>query len=156
VKRTGDWGRKKPLPRTGISRRGALVRNAATTRAAAKPRKPLVSKSKPVTPEERRARNLVALRSEGRCEGCQFTRATDWAHRKGAAQGGPWCPSNGLHLCRLCHDWAHHEPDAARALGWMVRRKHDHTLIPVQLPAHGLVLLGTDGSITPATEKDAA
>ncbi len=113
-------------------RRAALLRQSARTREAAeKPRKPLVSKPAPVTPEERRARRLVRARSNGVCEGCDRARAAHWAHRV-RRDVGPWCPSNGLDLCAACHTgWAHANPTA-----------------PVRLALHGWVLLDPDGGFT--------
>ncbi len=145
-------------PRTSQLRRaGALRRQSERTReAAAKPRKPLVSKPKPVTAEEKRARRLVKARSNECCEGCDMARAAHMSHRIAEGQGGPWCPSNLMHLCAACHlVWAHANPTDAKAAGWIVHPNHDHTVIPVRHALHGLVLLDCDGGWTTYSEEAA-
>lgn len=53
------------------------------------------------------AKEITAGRSGGWCEtrlfGC-FGRALDWHHRRNHGQGGLWQASNGLHICRRCHE----------------------------------------------------
>lgn len=117
-----------------------------------------------MTAEEKRARRLVYARSGHVCEGCGQARAAEWAHRV-RRDVGPWCPANGLHLCndlsarpgkRGCHEWSSRvERARGEALGWVLHTSRDYLTTPVWLPAHGLVLLGADGSITP-TERSAA
>jgi hypothetical protein len=132
-----------PLPRSSLPlRRTGLVSTSALTR------KPFVAKPAKRSPEETRARAGLRRRSGGRCEGCPADVATDYAHRTGRAQGGLWCPSNALHLCRRCHSWAHSEPEMARSVGWMVRRSEDPATIPALLHGRGWVLLNPDGSMT--------
>lgn len=119
------------------------------------PRKP--TKRPTVSPEERSARQVVKARAAGRCEGCGTTGPTDWSHRIGRAVGGPWCPTNGLALCRVrCHRRVGEDPTAARdELGWRLRS----TDRPVELPARhwqmGFVLLDADGGMTPVDPDDA-
>jgi hypothetical protein len=117
-------------------------------------RTPLAAKRKARTSDETSARRLVAARSQGVCEACGQRPASEWAHRVGKAQGGPWSADNGLHLCGPdgCHLWCHHNPEAARALGWMLLRSQDPLTVPVQHARYGLVLLTADGGWTPVEE----
>lgn len=139
-----------------------------TPLAAGPKRVAFVSKRPTVTPEERRARKLVGLRSRGRCEGCLRPGPTEWAHRVSRAQGGPWSAVNGLALCGDltgghaptagggCHPWSHSA--AGRPIcekrGWILRRNQDPATVPV-LFARGLVLLAADGSVTPYNREAA-
>lgn len=111
-----------------------------------------------VSREEREARRLVRERSEGTCEGCGRAPATDYAHRVGRAQGGPWCPTNALHLCRPCHSWSHAWPVEARSVGWLLRSHDNPQTFPALLHGRGLTYLTTDGDYRPAPpiEGDAA
>lgn len=118
-------------------------------------RKPL-STSTSVSPEERRARRLLAERSGGVCECCDMRRATDASHRKRRTQGGPWCPANLLHACRSCHllidDPTQPTP---RYCGWHLDRNQDPLTVPVFLPARDRwVLLDADGGVTPCGPPD--
>ena len=121
-------------------------------------RTPMRRKPARRTSEETRARRLVRDRAEGRCEGCGRAPGVEWAHRVSRAQGGPWCPSNGLLLCGPggCHHWSHLNPEAARQWGWMLRRHQDPATSPVLHAWHGWVYLGADGSVTPVTDREAA
>lgn len=141
-----------PLSRsTPLSRRSALRARSVSSVGGdggrperAKPTRPKVS------PEERTARRIVASRSHGRCEGCWREPATDWAHRKARSQGGPWAASNGMHLGRTCHSWAHANPRKARDLGWILRSTDDPLTVPAFLAWRGWHLLADDGEITAA------
>jgi len=100
--------------------------------------------------DEALARRLVADRAGGRCELCGKAGHLDWSHRRARKHGGPWAPSNGMHLCRRCHSWAEHEPVLADAGGWrIVHRDPVPGEIPVWLGAGvipcGWYLLGDDG-----------
>ena len=136
---------------TPLKRTATLARAGVPLRRSPLPRAPMRRKSVARSPEETRARDLVAVRSGGRCEGCGAAPATDWAHRVGRAQGGPWCPSNGLHLCGPdgCHRWSHANPAAARSVGWMVRRGENPATVPALLHGRGWVQLTPSGLITP-------
>lgn len=145
-------------------RRSPLVRRTPLSRGSGMPptvggltRMAIARKRVARSPEEARARRVVTARADGRCEARGCPDPTDWAHRVGRAQGGPWCPSNGLALCRSCHQWCDHagNRDEAEALGWMLRRRHDPAATPVLLHRHGWVLLDPAGGITP-TERGAA
>lgn len=58
------------------------------------------------------------MRVQGVCLG----RYREFSHRWAEGQGGLWLPSNGLASCGLagCHGWLHRNPDAAKALGWII------------------------------------
>lgn len=82
---------------------------------------------------EHQARRIVRERSAGFCELCRAP-ATDYAHRRSRAQGGPWRPSNACHMCHACHMWTEAEPAAAAAGGWrLVHDNRDPALVPVWL-----------------------
>lgn len=164
LRRTGDWPRKKPLRSSKPLVPGAPVRSAPLARRSSVSgvasglvvgRQPLKPSRPKVTAEERNARKVLAARSEGRCEGCQREPATDWAHRVARSQGGPWVASNGLHLGRGCHGWAHANPVRARELGWILRSTDNPRAVPAFLAGRGFHLLADDGEITP-TEGAAA
>jgi hypothetical protein len=79
----------------------------------------------------------VRNRSSGVCERCDSKIATDMHHRMKRSIGGH-SPENVVHLCRVCHDWAHANGVQARATGWIVpsqRRitRGDITNIPIRL-----------------------
>ncbi|OQO89904.1 hypothetical protein B1813_18865 [Saccharomonospora piscinae] len=100
--------------------------------------------------KEKQARRIVRERSGDVCEvqlpGCQG-RAREWHHRRNRSQGGPWAPSNGLHLCHPCHRWITEHPAESYDEGWMVPSWDDWEVIPVKT-WHGYVLLGDDGELT--------
>lgn len=150
------------MKRTPLTRRTPLTSSSPMARAAAltrgvqmRRRARIRADRKPVTAAETAARRIVAERSHGLCEGCGRAKATDWSHRKAEGQGGPWCPSNGMHLCRGCHSWAHANPAAARSVGWHVLSGHNYQTTPALISRRGWVLLSPAGDITP-TEKGAA
>lgn len=108
-------------------------------------------------PEER-GRELVYRRAGGSCEGCGHPHGTDWSHRVGRAQLGGWEPSNGMLLCRPCHDWAHRHPALARERGWIVKGSRDPREVPARIKTRRGIrwgLLDDEGGITwalPGTE----
>lgn len=102
---------------------------------------------------ERAARQLVAARSMALCERCGRAWATDWHHRKNRSQGGLWCPSNGLHLCRRCHDDVGRFVSLALVGGFLVRRFAIPANQPVRLHLHGWALLNPDGTVHPLTDR---
>ena len=79
---------------------------------------------------------------------------TEYAHRVGRAQGGPWCPSNALALCSRDHRWCHANPAKARDLGWLLRSTDDPLSVPAVMAWRGWFLLANDGGLTP-TERTA-
>jgi hypothetical protein len=74
--------------------------------------------------DERRAREVVRGRDDGRCVRCRRHGPANWDHRKNASQGGLWAPSNGQLLCGSgttgCHGWKTSNPAEAIAEGWAV------------------------------------
>lgn len=119
------------------------------------------AKPQRVTPAEREARAVVTARSGGWCELGIFCSggayATDWSHRIGRAQLGPWNAANGGDACRLCHEWAQTHPTEARErTGWILRSTDDFLTFPVHHAVHGWVQLRPDGSTRPATERPEA
>jgi hypothetical protein len=105
---------------------------------------------------EKKARELLAERSNGVCELCSANRATNAHHRKNAGQGGPWAPSNLLHLCGSgttgCHGLVTREPKKAREQGWSVPSWGDPARTPVWLAWRGFVFLDDTGHIEEAEE----
>lgn len=132
MKRGEPLRRLTPMPRPRERMRAKKKRRSARDRDLAA--------------AERRARLIVRERSGGVCEACGMARATDWAHRVAEGQGGPWCPSNGLHLCHPDHMWCHANPQEARARGWMLHSGDDPQMTPARL-TYGWALLHADGTV---------
>lgn len=124
--------RRTPFPTHG----GSLERGAPLQRTAPiQPRRARKTKADQANecPElligEDIAKEVTGGRSGGWCEirfpGC-FGRALDWHHRLHHGQGGLWQASNGLHLCRWCHEKVTNTR-GHRALyeehGWIVRSR---------------------------------
>lgn len=91
-------------------------------------------------------RDLVKQRERFLCLRCGG-RGTDWHHRRRRAVGDDHqhCSCNGVWLCRTDHRWAHDNPSAARADGFIVSSFTDQ---PGQIPVrsfHGLVTLTCTG-----------
>lgn len=61
-------------------------------------------------------------RSRGRCEGCGKHLGNEGVvhHRKLRSQGGDHSLANLMVLHVACHVWAHANPAAAMAAGWIV------------------------------------
>jgi hypothetical protein len=116
---TVEIGRQIGLDSSGVSR--SLQRSGVTRRKPGR------------TGAERKGRQVVRLRSGGMCEICGTRQATDWQHRKNRSQGGDWLPSNGLDVCRTCHEEIHLNPEAAYANGWSVRQAMNPTDAPALL-----------------------
>ncbi|ADG96531.1 hypothetical protein Srot_0038 [Segniliparus rotundus DSM 44985] len=112
----------------------------------------------------KRARALVELRSEGRCEGEFDPRerskrprclrvAEEMHHRRTRGSGGTSDPassqvSNALALCRNCHHWAGQCFRLAEALGICVYQAHRPDARPVLIRGEWRLLLD-DGGLTP-------
>ncbi|WP_037065872.1 hypothetical protein [Pseudonocardia acaciae] len=103
---------------------------------------------------ERRARRLVARRSGGWCEMCDRVSATDWHHRLNRSQGGLWCPSNGLHLCRICHAHAGAFRTVAKEQGWAVAPGQVPADVPVWMVRRGWCYLTPAGEAIPLVDDD--
>jgi hypothetical protein len=129
MKRT-ELKRNTRLRRTGMSpRRTELKRSTKRLRLRA-----------PVpTPAESDAREIVEVRSGGRCEvaieGICVGGRPNFHHRKDKSVGGQWSASNGLAACGSgstgCHGWITEHPAGARAKGWSVRSHIDLDRTPL-------------------------
>jgi hypothetical protein len=83
-----------------------------------------------------RSREIVARRSDGRCERCGGP-GSDWHHRRRRRiVEHRHCPCNGVRLCSTCHRWAHANPEAARASGFIVPSHLRPQDVPIR--AHGM------------------
>jgi hypothetical protein len=141
--------------------RSELTRSAPLTRTGPPARRtPLPSRRPSPDTTERAARALVSARSHGLCEAGDGVPAADWSHRVARSRLGAWRASNGVHLCRACHAWAHAEPDAARACGLIVATETDPALARVWLdPATawpGWWILSDDGLYVAVDTDDPA
>lgn len=76
-------------------------------------------------------RVAVQERSNGVCERCDASRATDMHHRKNRSQSGKWHPANIMHLCRLCHVEITSEPKKSTQAGWTVQERENPADVPV-------------------------
>lgn len=98
--------------------------------------------------DEKRTREVVKERSAGGCERCGQRRAHTMHHRRKVSQGGPWCPSNVIHLCgdgtRYCHGEISNTRNEYYDEGWLVRSWQHWASKPVRL-WHGVVVLDTRG-----------
>ena len=75
-------------------------------------------------------RSMVKERANGLCEKCG-NRGSDMHHRKNRSQGGQWCPTNIVLLCRDCHHKITVNPGLAEEDGWTVKRCDEPADIPV-------------------------
>ncbi len=101
-------------------------------------------------------KQVVRRRSGGMCERCGVERATNLHHRRARGMGGTrravhtaeWL----LHLCGTgttgCHGYIEAHPQISYAKGWKLRGTRPATT-PVQLYAHGWVVLHPDGTVEP-------
>lgn len=125
-------------------------------RVSVRARPPKVDKGR-----EGSCRDLVRKRSGGTCERCSVRLAESMHHRRFRSQGGPWTPSNILHLCgdgtTGCHGVLTNTRGAREefeAAGWIVPSHADWAETPVL--RHGeFVILLDDGGFEPV-EKGAA
>lgn len=104
-----------------------------------------------MTKAEKRGRQLVYGRSGGVCEKCGCARATEWHHRKNRSQSGEWCPTNGMHVCSLCHLWITNHPKLSRDHGWALRSTDDPVTSFVFIRGR-FSYLTTDGRVTDSPE----
>lgn len=104
---------------------------------------------------ERKARQIVKERSEGRCEVCWTAPGTDMHHRKNRSQGGTWTPENLMHLCHVHHMHITVNPRTSREQGWTVPSYADPARTPVWIAGRGWSHLRSDGSVAPTEGKAA-
>lgn len=84
-------------------------------------------------------RQIVQGRAFGRCERCLAVELCgDLHHRRPKGLGGSKAVdrhdvANLVHLCRSCHRWAHGNPTAAAAAGFLVPRSSGQhfTAVPI-------------------------
>ena len=69
-----------------------------------------------------KSRDTVRERSGGRCERCggQGGHYHHRRRRRVTAGHDPHCPCNGVYLCRVCHAWAHANPQSAVETGFII------------------------------------
>ena len=152
---TGLQRRTRLAPGKPLVRKTALKTTVPLQRGSGPARTPVKAKPARKGDGEVSARQIVTQRSAGACEwvGCQRP-ATDWSHRKARSQGGPWCASNGAHLCAHHHRYLHDHPETARTLGlhvpsWAAPRTTAAYLGPNKPGLRpGWYLLAPDGSLT--------
>lgn len=108
---------------------------------------------RPKNPGESATRTVVAARSGGVCERCGQRPAQSVHHRLKRGQGGPWSPSNCVHLCgdgtQYCHGVVEHYPDSARLGGFHVRPWEHPADVRLRYRHTEWVLLRDDGTVTP-------
>jgi len=145
VKRT-PLKRKTSLTRTAFPSRGKPLPQRAAPLKAKRPKKAATAVEQPDGVGERVAKDRARRRAVGLCEirlvGC-FGRGKDFHHRLLSGQGGLWQASNGLFLCRWCHE-AVTNTRGNRALyeanGWLIRANTVPAIVPATVP----VLLWND------------
>jgi hypothetical protein len=111
-----------------------------------------------VTPIPKAQRDLLKIRSQGRCEVCGVAPATNFHHRKNRSQGGAHDLSNALHVCGSgttgCHGWITEHPIKAFDNGWSVRSSQVPAEVVVKRKGQW-VWLDDLGYVTP-TERGAS
>lgn len=85
-----------------------------------------------------RARLEITGRSWGSCQRCGGPGPVQCHHRRPRGKGGTsearaGYPSNGIALCRPCHDWVESHRAQALDLGLLVRQGADPAEVPVWL-----------------------
>ncbi|QNN99473.1 HNH endonuclease [Gordonia Phage Sephiroth] len=114
------------------------------------------STSSSTTTTEKRCRAILANRSDGICERCCAAPAQSVHHRRKRGQGGPWTPTNCVHICgdgtRGCHGWIEGHPNAAREEGFHVRSYENEAEVPVLIWGN-LVYLDDEGGTTRVDER---
>lgn len=65
----------------------------------------------------------LRARSEGVCEFCSHRPASDKHHIKRRSQGGDNSLWNLIHLCAICHRWAHDHPAEAVKVGLLTHQE---------------------------------
>lgn len=107
------------------------------------------------TPIPALSRVRVRARDFFRCVRCGSptpAMAGHWHHRRSRSirDDHTHMPCNGVWLCGTCHEWVHKNPFEARATGLIVSRYAIPCETPLYAQQHGWVLLGEDGSTSPA------
>ena len=107
-------------------------------------------------------RELVFLRSGGRCERCgrppaSWRAAFQWHHRRPRGMGGSKAAdtntaANCALLCGYCHAYVETHRERGFEAGWLVRQGEKPTETPLNLNGQW-VLLDNYGYITPVEES---
>lgn len=88
-------------------------------------RQPMKRSRKPLTSEQRGARDAVFARADGRCEKCgrSFTEYSpgEFHHILKRRHQKIDDPKLCAALCHTCHVWTEAEPDHAEAAGYLIR-----------------------------------
>lgn len=120
-------------PRTSAPARHRTILLHVMKRTPLQRYTPLARSTKPMAsmrPGKRKARrafsSAVMALNGGYCVRCWLTfgryrLADDPHHWLPLARGGTDAPSNGLPMCRHCHNWIHRFPKLAEAAGWLLR-----------------------------------
>lgn len=79
------------------------------------------------TPIPTASREALDRRDHRQCVRCGSPRH-HWHHRRTRSVRDEHThhPGNGVSLCTTCHDWCHHNPGEAMALGLIVSRHEDN------------------------------
>lgn len=87
-----------------------------------KPRKPIPKQSYRRKVEQRIYLKLRVefLEQKPRCEICGKRASCDVHHKKGRYAGNYLAVDTWMALCRLCHQTLHHNPKAAREMGFII------------------------------------
>lgn len=134
-------------------------------RSGLQPGRPPVKPRRPArTSPERKARDLLVVRSGGWCEVCGNAPAREYQHRVGRAHcsGQPreWDVRNALHVCGRgnyagCHGDIHQNPAWAMERGWMVASWRDEATVPC-LRRGEWVWLTPGGGVVPLSQDELA
>lgn len=79
-------------------------------------------------------RRAIVARDFGLCLRCSTHRISDVHHRRPRGMGGSELVnrlSNGVTLCRTCHDWIESNRIAAKATGWLLSADEDPAEVPL-------------------------
>src|ERR1700757_5248033 len=110
--------------------------------------------------DEKRCREIVKARSEGRCERCGRLGGTTIHHRKKRSAGGRWDASNCVAVCGHgtagCHGWIESRPNEAEVEGFHVRPWQIPENIPVIHALYGRVYLRENGEVSEANQGELA
>ena len=104
----------------------------------------------------RATKELIYDRAAGHCECCGVGPVEQAHHRRPRAAGGSKAPdtdlaSNGLGICRRCHDMVESRRELALDRGWLVRQGHDPAAVPVLRHESDWVLFDNLGGVTHTT-----